>query len=48
MIRCNVFPSISIMVVQADDGSGDFLGLSRQVYLGLNGASPCELVDFEV
>ena len=46
----SVFVSVYllVMVVQAEDGSGDCLGLSGHVSLGLNGADLGELVDFEV
>ena len=44
----SVFVVLLVMTVRAKDGSGDCLGLSNHVNLGLNGSDLGELFDFEV
>ena len=48
MIHYNMFPSLSIMVVQTEDGLDNCLGLSIHVSVGLNGADRGVILDFEV
>ena len=49
LLQCvSVFICLSIMVAQAEDGYGDWLGRSGHVCLVLNGTDPYELVDFNV
>ena len=48
MIHCNMFLSLSVMVVQAGDGPDNCYDLSGHVNSGYNGVDQGELVDFEV